>query len=249
MNTNAESQVHAPSPPRPSIAATIVNIFASPGEAYAALAARPSFIVPLLALVLGNCALVAWYYSQVDIGWLVQTSLEAAGQELPPEVREQAAAGPGEGYRMIVGTAAAVASGVVVLVVVLLMAGYLSGVSLLTNDGVSFKRWLSLVSWGSLPVVLGLVASTVNLALNDVTFLPPTQIDLFSLGNLLGIDAAGGGLSRGLLHWVSVPTIWALALIAFGYRAWTGKSPGVALVITAAPLATLLAGSVLIEAL
>jgi hypothetical protein len=249
MNANADTQAHAPSPPRPGIAATLVNIFASPAEAYAALAARPSFLVPMLALVLGNCVLVAWYYSQVDIAWLVQSSIEAAGQELPPEVREQSAAGPGEGYRMIVGSAAVIASGVVVLLVLLLMAGYLSGVSLLTNDGISFKRWLSLVSWGSLPVVLGVVASTVNLALNDVAFLPPTQIDLLSLGNLLGLDPFGGGLLQGLLHWVSMPTIWALALIAFGYRAWTGKSAGAALGIAAAPLAALLAVGVLIEAL
>src|SRR5690606_39322128 len=104
-----------------------------------------------------------------------------------------------------------------VMIVLLLAAGYLSLVSLFTNDAVGFKRWLSLAAWSSMPTLLGTLSGLVNVAVNDATFMPATDLNMLSFANLLGIDAAGGGILRTLLLSMDVTVVWTLALMTFGY--------------------------------
>src|SRR5690606_30539365 len=101
---------------------TLVNILTAPREAFAALAVRPTVLLPILALMVMNAALVGWYYSEVDTVWLLQTTLEAAGQEVPPEIAE--AQGSGTMGR-IIGIVSALGAALQILVLLLLAAGYL----------------------------------------------------------------------------------------------------------------------------
>ncbi|HEX6992922.1 MAG TPA: YIP1 family protein [Gammaproteobacteria bacterium] len=214
-------------------ASVLVNVFTAPRDAFTALAARPTVLVPILALALLNTAVVVAYYSQVDTLWLLQTMLEESGRELPPE----AAQGQGGGTMgPVMMVAAALGAVLQILIALLLAAGYLSLVSLFGNDGVTFKRWLSLVGWSSMPTLLGMLSTVVNLALNDATHMLPTELNMLSFGNLLGLEAAGGGLLRTMLLNMDPTMLWSLALLAFGYSLWTRRSVLVSLVIVAAPL-------------
>lgn len=225
--------------------AILVNIFTAPREAFAALAARPTVLLPILALIIGNMLLIGWYYTQVDIPWLIQTTIEASGQEVPPGLAEQQG-GPAV---MIVRVLAIVGAALQIMLVLLLMAGYLSLASLFTNDGVRFKRWLSLAAWSSMPTLLGVLSGLVNLAVNDGTFMPPTELNLLSFGNLLGMEAMGGGTLRSILLNLDVTMLWALALMAIGYRLWTGRSVAASFAIVAAPLIVVAAVALLLTAL
>lgn len=215
----------------PRLGALFIDIFTSPREAFAALAERPVVLWPLLALVLGNALLVLLYYLEVDLAWMIEATLEAAGQQPPPEL----GSGMGEAARVVTGTIAAIASAVFVLVLMLVFAGYLSFVSMLTSDGVVFKRWLALVAWASVPTLLDVLAGVVNLMLNDFTHRLPTEISMLSIGSLLGVDPAATGFLNRFLQQASVTSFWALALMVYGYKAWTGKSAGIAFAIIAAP--------------
>ena len=205
-------------------ASILVNIFTAPREAFAALAVRPTVLLPILALVLLNAGLVAWYYTEVDTLWMLQTTLEDAGQEVPPGLAE---------------TLSAVLQ---ILFVLLLAAGYFSLVSLFGNDGVTFKRWLSLAAWSTMPTLAGVLSAIVNVAVNDATHMRPSELNMLSFANLLGIDPAGdGGVSAVLLS-LDVTAVWALALMTFGYALWTRRSAAVSLAIIAGPLVIVLAG-------
>jgi len=218
---------------------TLVNILTAPREAFAALAVRPTVLLPILALMVMNAALVGWYYSEVDTVWLLQTTLEAAGQEVPPEIAE--AQGSGTMGR-IIGIVSALGAALQILVLLLLAAGYLSLVSLFGNDGVTFKRWLSLAAWSTMPTLAGVLSAIVNVAVNDATHMRPTELNMLSFANLLGIDPAGdGGVSAVLLS-LDVTAVWALALMTFGYALWTRRSAAVSLAIIAGPLVIVLAG-------
>jgi hypothetical protein len=213
-------------------ASILINIYTAPREAFAALAVRPTVLLPILALVIANVALVIWYYNQVDVPWLIQTSLEAAGQEVPPELANGQAAGM---TAPIMTVFAAVSTVLRVLIVLLVVAGYLTLVSLFTNEGIGFKRWLSLAAWSSMPTLLGTLSALINIAVNDATFMPPTELNMLSFGNLLGIDPAGGGILRTLLLSMDVTVVWALALMTFGYALWTRRSAFASIAVVAGP--------------
>jgi hypothetical protein len=219
----------------------VANIFAAPTEAFRALKERPTFLLPLLVMLLGTCALIMWYYSSVDIAWFYETNLEAAGTEMPPEAQENLIEQLSRTPPMVIGAFAAASSSLIVLLILLLMAAYLSVLSLMTNDGYKFKYWFSLVCWASFPIVLGTLASMVNLAVSDVTFLPAQQINPLSFSSLLGLDVTRTDFLSRVMQSTDVTSLWALVLMTLGYSQWTGKSIGTAALIVTAPLLIILA--------
>ena len=221
----------------------LVNILTSPREAFEAIKERPSFLVPLLAVILSNVALVLWYYSQVDYVWLIETTM--AQRDLPDDVREQLVENAADASPMVTASLAAVVSSIVVLLMVALTAAYLVIVSFVTNDGFRFKHWFSLVSWSSVPIVVAMLASMVNLAVNDAAHLPQQELNPLSFASLLALDVSGGGLLAGVLQGVDLTSVWALGLMVLGYRAWTGKPLGTSFLIVAAPLLVIAAVSIL----
>jgi len=220
-------------------ASLLVNVFTAPREAFTALAARPTVLLPILALILLNTAVVVAYYSQVDTLWLVRTMMEDAGREVPPEL---ANAGAGTMMGPVMTASAAVGAALQVLIPLLLAAGYLSLVSLFGNDGVTFKRWMSLVAWSSMPTLVGLLSALVNVLVNDATHMRPTELNLLSFGNLLGIEAAGGGFLRTTLANLDPTVLWGLGLLTFGYSLWARRSIVVSFVIVVGPLIVVLGG-------
>lgn len=229
----------------PGLAVTFVNVFSSPREAFAALAVRPVVLWPLLAILLGHGGLVYAYHLEVDFIWFLETSMQAAGQDLPPGVAERGA-GPASAFA---GITAGISTAVILLLLMLLSAGYLSFVSTFTGDGIRFQRWLSLVVWASLPTLLDVLAGGVNIALNDFTHRLPTEISALSLGNLLGLDPLARGFLATLLHQTSITSLWALALMVFGYAMWTRKPLAKSFVIVVAPLMLIFGIALLIAAL
>jgi len=221
----------------------LVNILTSPREAFQALKERPTFLVPLLAVILSNVALILWYYNQVDYVWLIETTM--AQRDLPDDVREQLVENAANASPTVTAGLAAAASGVIVLLMLVLTTTYLVIVSFVTNDAYRFKHWFSLVSWSSFPIVVAMLASMVNLAVNDAAHLPQQELNPLSFANLLALDVSGGGLLVAVLQSVDVTSLWALGLMVIGYRTWTGKPLGTSFLIVTAPLLAVAAVSTL----
>jgi hypothetical protein len=217
------------------------NIFAAPTQAFAALKHKPTALFPVVALILASCAVTLWYYSKVDAAWLIERSLDASQSQVPAEARAQLTERAAAASPYVMGGSAAVAGSLAVLIIMLVGAGYLSIVSLVTNDGYRFKNWFSLVAWSSLPALLSLLASLVNLAVSDVAHLPPEQLNPLTFANLLGLEPAAGDIGARVLQQTGPTAVWSLALMAIGYSLWTGKGRVSSALIVAGPLLVIVA--------
>src|SRR5690606_16674142 len=101
--------------------ATAVNVFTSPGEAFAAIKERPSAWLPILLLIAGIAAVTFVYMTSVDLPWFFETQLEAAANaDLSAEEREQAAERAASVSPLVYAAIGTVTSSVSFLVVSLL---------------------------------------------------------------------------------------------------------------------------------
>ncbi|HEU4620161.1 MAG TPA: YIP1 family protein [Gammaproteobacteria bacterium] len=215
---------------------TLANIYLAPAAAFAALKERPTSLLPVLALIVASCAVTLWYYSGVDISWLLERSLDPA--QMTPQVQKALAS---SATRYAAMGSSSVAAALILLVVFLVNAGYLSFVSLLTNDGMRFRQWFSLVAWSSLPGLLSQLAALVNLAVSDISHLPQERLNPLSFASLLDLDLAGAGRGTMILASMDPLALWTLALMTVGYRLWTGKGFAASALIVAAPLLVVVA--------
>lgn len=227
---------------RVSAISTIINVFASPGEAFATIRERPTVLVPILLVCIASAAPSWLYLLEVDIGWLVEQQLRAQRfidlTDAQIATMADAAANRGRGFTI---AQSVISVFVVITVILLLQAAYLKVVSAFRKDGVRFKQWLSLVSWTTLPAILGSIATVVFILTNDVTFVSQTGINPLSFGNLLQFDASNSsGLVKAAMS-LSPVNIWSLILVIFGYRAISGARIGTASVVVLAPVVVITA--------
>jgi hypothetical protein len=217
-------------------AAVVSNIFTAPQAAFAAIKERPSPWLPLLVLIAGTFAVQFYYLQSVDIAWLIDTQLQAAGT-LTDEQRRQAVDGTLRIPLSVLGVLQGFSSAILILVVYALGALYYTAISFATHDGVKFGQWFSLIAWCSLPGALGLLAALVNLAASDVRFMPQEHVNPLSFASLLAIDPQGATGVQRLLLAFDVTFLWAMVLQILGYQAFTQRSLVKSTVIVLGPLA------------
>ncbi len=227
-----------------SVLVTAVNIIAAPREALEALKLKPTVLLPLAALLIANAAVVLTYYSQVDLVWLLESSLQNVSEDLAPG-RRAAATNAIENISPMVAASAGTVSGALFLTLwFFLNAAYLAGVSLLTDDGFLLKHWFAMVCWCTLPVIFGYAASLANILLSDATFLRPDRMNPLSFSSLLDLDNAGRSAMRQPLQAMDITAIWAMALGVYAYHLWTRRGLLKSALIVLAP-AILIFGSIL----
>jgi hypothetical protein len=220
------------------------NIFTAPGEAFAAIKERPSPWLPLLLVLLGYCAVTYFYMSAVDFPWLMDRQLQSA--DLTDEQRAQTVDAMGQVPPAALAVGSAIVTCIGILIVFAIIALYYTGVSFATRTGVKFKQWFALSWWCALPIVLGLLATLVNVLTGDMRFVVQEAINPLSFGNLLGIDVASAAttVERTLLS-LDPTTLWTLVLSILGYQALSQKSIVHATVVVLAPYGLIVLISVL----
>ncbi len=214
---------------------TAVNVIAAPGEALRTIREESKILAPLCALLIANAAVFLAYYSEVDVVWLLETSMQSSADELSQEQREAAVRAMGNVSPMVMGSASAVSAAVAFTFAFFLYAAYLAGVSLLTNDGFGIRSWFSMICWCTLPVVFGYGASLANIVFGDATFLRWDQLNPLSFGSLFNVDSDGSGTFRQSVLGLDVTMIWAMVLYVYGYRTWTGRGVLESALIVLAP--------------
>lgn len=191
----------------------------SPGSAFAELQERPRFWWPLLAMILGVAALLAWYYSVVDIQWLMEQIL-SGNEQLTEAQRAKAIEGTSRGFML---GSSVVAGVVAVTVIKLLEALYYSLAGKITNVERSFRHWLALATWSSLPSLLGVLASAAVLLATDTNQIGNGELAVLSLNELFfHVPLSGKGYT--LLSTLTLLHPWMWWLTALGVRVWTGRS-------------------------
>lgn len=227
---------------RPSAFTTIINVFASPGEAFAAIRERPTVLVPILLVCIAAAAPNWLYLLEVDIAWLVEQQMRAQRfidlTDAQISTMADAAASRGRGFLIAQGVGGAF---IVITIILLIEALYLKAVSAFRKDGVRFKQWLSLVSWTSLPAILGTIATVVFILTNDVTFVSQTGINPLSFGNLLQLDVSNSNTLVKVAMSLSPVNIWSLVLVIFGYRSIARAGIATASAVVLAPIVVITA--------
>ncbi len=226
------------------VLATAIDVIASPGAALQAVKHKPTVLVPLCAIIVANAAVLLTYYSVVDVAWLMETGIQASGAEMSEEQREAMARGMANLSPMLMGSLAVVSAAIGLTLWFFLNAAYLAGVSLLSNDGIRLKAWMSMICWCGLPLIFGYGASLANLFVVDATFLPQDRLSPLSFSSLLDLDYAGSGSAWQSIAAMDLTVLWAMALGVYGYRLWTGRGLLASALIVLAP-ALLVLGAIM----
>jgi hypothetical protein len=222
----------------------LVNIFTAPSVAFAAIKERPNPWLPLLIVVVGYCVVSFVYLQVVDLPWLMDRQLAQAGN-LTDEQRAQAVENALRISPTVYGAIGAASTSISIVAVFALVALYFTGVSFATNDGVKFRQWFAMIVWSTMPVVFGLLATFVNLLVNDARFLPQESLNPLSFGQLLAIDSEGTPIVQRILLSLDITATWGIVLQVIGYQVFTQRSIVRAAVVVLGPLAVLVLVGVL----
>ena len=210
------------------------NIFTAPSQAFAAIKERPNPWLPMLVLMVGVFLQQFTYLQVVDFPWLMDQQLQQAGTMTDAQ-RAQTVDAMTNLPPSVMGAIQGVGGAITILIIYALFALYYTAVSFATNDGNKFKQWLALIAWCSLPGLLGMIASLVNLQVTDGRFLLPTQLNPLSFGSLLGVDQQGASVAESYLMALDVTVLWSLVLTILGYQAFTKRSTATSALIVLAP--------------
>jgi len=206
----------------------LVDIFVQPGKAWAELKEQPTFWLPLLLIAVSSALMVLVYYLQVDPEWAVdQAVLAATGDRSPAEADQMRSMMPAAKTMGYFGAVSALVASFVMTAIFALyfmLAGKVAGASL------SFRHGMSLVSWSSMPMLLG----TIVVIVGALTMAPRTSLESLQLLNVdplflqLDRDHPWSAVAKGF----SLLNFWTWFLLALGWKTWT-RSGWVASILVA----------------
>jgi hypothetical protein len=127
------------------------------------------------------------------------------------------------------------------LLYIFVIALYYTGVSFVTHDGVKLKQWFALICWCTLPVLLGLMASLVNVLFGDARFMLQEDLNPLAFGNLLGIDIENPTVLQRIMLGIDLTSLWCVVLMVLGYQAWTQSSLVKTVAVVLGPLLVIVA--------
>jgi hypothetical protein len=225
-----------------SEAGRLVNVFVDPKPAFADIAARPRWWVPMVLVTV--CFLAHMLAFSSHVGWerFMRQQLESSpkGQSMSPEDRERALEMQVK-FGAPIGTFIAVAAQPVVMLVT---AGVLMFIfTNMLGAVVKFPQALAVAAYASLPGVLALAGGVLVMFLKD-----PTDFDLknpagYNLGFYLDPHAVPAWLVS-LGTSIDVFSFWIILLLATGMAAVTRKRWTTALTGVLIPWGVVVVGKV-----
>jgi hypothetical protein len=215
--------------------AVLQALIFEPKKAFAELAERPKVAFPILLLIVASVVTLFWYFSVVDGAWLIDQTLRArsGARELTEEQIKQAAAVM---TPAVIKWSSILGAPIGVLLVRLLEALYFLLAGKITGVQRSYKQWLSLASWSSLPSVLAVIPAAIVLATTTSNQIDQGQLQALSLNSLF-FHRSLGDPGYSLLISVNLLQFVGLYLAAAGVRAWSGRSMLFSTVFAALPWA------------
>ncbi|WP_395641406.1 Yip1 family protein [Rudaea sp.] len=192
----------------------LFNIFLEPTQVFRRLRERPTYWLPLLALSVASALFVYVYFSKVDAGWFIESSLSASAKDLSEKQVEQSSAMmPSIKALKYIGIVSAFVTTGIILAI---YASYLFLVGKMVNRPISFRQGMALTAWSSMPLVLGSVMAVV------AAFLMTPQTPLESL-MLTHVDPLITHMPiesrwRSVAQNVDLLSFWTIGLTALGWK-------------------------------
>lgn len=220
-----------------SASKTLLSIFTEPGKAMAAVEQRSMLWLPLLLLVLGNVALMAWYYGVVDFAWL-QDRLLSSNPEIDGAAREAAQQFMTRPV-MMGGALVGVVIGVPAMLC--LFAVYYFLAAKVVGNELSFGKWFAFVVWTSVPTLLNLPAMAIGILMSGNGQIAPEALNPLTLNQLL-FQFPMGHPWQALLDSIALTTLWSIAVAVIGFEVWTRRSQATALAVVLLPYVVIYGG-------
>ncbi|MFH1599515.1 MAG: YIP1 family protein [Pseudomonadota bacterium] len=212
----------------------LINIFLEPAKVFADLREKPTFWVPMLLLAVLTAVSTLLYFLNVDPAWFAEYQSAQMLLQNPEmtsaELAQMQSIMPGA---RAMGWFAAVGALLVIVVVFLVYGVYYLLAGKITGQPVGFRHGLALVSWSSMPMVLGslVVIGAV------LTSSPQASLESMQLTNIdpllvqLPMDHDWSLLARSF----SLLNFWVWFLAALGWKTWFRTGWGQALVVVLLP--------------
>jgi hypothetical protein len=195
----------------------------SPQATFRSLAARPSWLPPLLGLVVLGLVGQVLFNQKIDHEAVIRDAFERQGQPVDEEQVEMAA-----GIQRKFGPTC---GAVVPPLFLLLAAAIFWGLANVAGGEIDFKRSLSVTVHGMMPTaVAGLLTIPVVLGREEIE---PIEAYIGLLASHLGVFATDDTplWLLGLLARVDLFSIWVVVLLVIGFRRVAGLSIGAATAI------------------
>ena len=196
-----------------SEAGRLFGVFFSPGKAFADIARRPRWWVPvIISAILGTVFLNAFTQR---VGWesVIRPAIERLpnAQSMTPQQREQAISNAARLYQYLGYGGSAVGTLFYVFIIAVILMFIFDTI---LSAGVGLKRMMAIVAYGFLPLVVQTLLSMVVLYLKEPEDFNLQNPLMFNVGAFLSTDKPAA--LRALGSSIDLFTIWIIILLAIG---------------------------------
>jgi hypothetical protein len=222
----------------------LIDILAAPKAVFAGLKDKPGILLPLLLVTLAVASIQPGYIYLTDYNYLIDQMVEQALNSNPAARESEIRAGLENLSPTILAVSGTVGVLIVVPLITVIYAWYLSFIAKFGLQEYGFRHWLSLVSWTSIPTLFVALAAWVVILTSSNGQVPQSALQPLSIDALLALDPPNTVLQN-----ISLPQLWSLALCALGYQYFTGKSLTHSAIVTLAPYVLIFGTWALVSAL
>jgi hypothetical protein len=200
--------------PPMSEASRIINVYFDPKKAFADIAARPSWIAPVVLLIVVACAFTYTYTTRIGWDRYIRQTMEnsSRGQNMTADQRETAIS-QGAKFAPIFGYAGSV---IFIPVAALVIGGVLLGMVKVMGGSPTFKQMFGISAHAMLP---GLISSLLAIVVMFIK--SPDEFNLqnptaFNLGAFMEPPPSSGKFIYSLATSIDLFSFWTILLLAVG---------------------------------
>lgn len=216
------------------------QLIVNPSAAFQSLKDKPHFWFPLLTISIVSAAMLAWFYTVVDLDWLREQIVSSN-----PQFEKMSEAQRTKAVAMIPKAVMMWSSIIGALVVLPVMrfieAVYYLLIGKMTRVEVALKQWFSLACWSGFPAILVLALMGVAIVMRSNAQMTPDAMSMLSLNELF-FHVPMGHKWHSLLTSITIlnPYIWWLTIV--GVKVFSSRSMTYAAVVVLVPLTVIYAG-------
>jgi hypothetical protein len=195
-----------------SEAARLTGVFFSPGKAFADIARRPRWWIPVILIAILSTIYLNAFTQRVGWESVLRPAIErnANTQSMPVQQREQLITTAAGIYKYVGYGSVLLTLLYVFIVAVLLMFLF----DTMMSAGVGLKRMMAVVAYGFLPLAIQTILSMVVLFLKDPEEFNLQNPLMFNVGAYLSPDSPAA--LRALGSSIDVFSLWIIILLAIG---------------------------------
>jgi hypothetical protein len=200
--------------------ARIAGVFFEPKKAFADIAARPRWIVPLLLLIVTAFALSMMFAQKGVMRITVEQQManNAQFQQLPADQRAQRVE-MGVKIGTIIGYCIPIVIPVMFLLIALVMWGITSGI---LSAPVRFGQVFAIVAYAELPGLLKQIMIAIVVQIKNVGDINIQNPLMFNPGAFMDPQTSSKFIYT-VASWLDLFTLWIILLMATGLKAAAGK--------------------------